>query len=326
MHTLGQATVFIEKVFGDYKLSKHGLDIEVSCPVCAEKGENPEKKKLSIRLDTWWAHCWKCNYKNKTVFFLIKQYHPDFLDEYVSQFYGGVVPYFSEDEFETKEEAPVELPTGFTLLAEQFDSPKTILGMDVKKYLVSRGATLKDIWYFKYGFSLTDKNSKLRVIIPSYDSNGKLNYFTSRTIISSNTFRGKKYNDASTKKTKIVFNEINIDWTKELTIVEGPFDLLKCNDNATCLLGSALEKESRLFQKIVENETPVLLALDNDAKEKQLNMAKDLTAYGIDVRLYDVPKQLNDVGQMTKESFINGIPKSRQYTIADDLKFRIELL
>jgi hypothetical protein len=326
MHTLGQATAFIEKVFGQYKITKQGLDVEVACPICAEKGEKPEKKKLSIKLDNWWVHCWKCNYKSRTLFFLLKKYRPEFLDEYVNEFYSGIIPYQSEDELEVKEETSVELPDGFTLLAEQFDSPKTILAMEIKKYLLFRGATLRDIWYFKYGFTLTDKNFKYRVIIPSYDADGKLNYYTSRTIISSNNFKGRKYNDASAKKTNIIFNEINIDWTKELTIVEGPFDLLKCNENATCLLGSSLEKNSKLFQKIVENETPVLLALDNDAKEKQLNIAKDLSSYGINVRLYQIPKHLNDVGQMTKEEFINGIPNSRQYTLSNDLKFRIELL
>ena len=33
------------------------------------------------------------------------------------------------------------------------------------------------------------------------------------------------------------------DWKKELTLVEGPFDLFKCDTNATCLLGSHFTEE-----------------------------------------------------------------------------------
>ena len=50
---------------------------------------------------------------------------------------------------------------------------------------------------------------------------------------------------------------LNIDWNRELSIVEGPLDLLKTNDNATCLLGSALNEDFKLFQKIVDNKTDI---------------------------------------------------------------------
>ena len=68
----------------------------------------------------------------------------------------------------------------------------------------------------------------------------------------------------------IIFNELNIDWSKELTIVEGPLDLIKTNDNATCLLGSSLTEDMLLFQKIVANKTNIKLALDSDIFSKSL--------------------------------------------------------
>ena len=30
------------------------------------------------------------------------------------------------------------------------------------------------------------------------------------------------------------FNELNINWNKPLTLVEGPLDLIKTNDTSTC--------------------------------------------------------------------------------------------
>ena len=41
-----------------------------------------------------------------------------------------------------------------------------------------------------------------------------------------------------------------------MTLVEGPFDMVKCDDNATCLLGSHLPVNSLLFQKLIQNKTP----------------------------------------------------------------------
>ena len=91
------------------------------------------------------------------------------------------------------------------------------------------------------------------LILPSYDKNGELNFYVSRNI-DADTANSFKYKNANVSKNKIIFNEINIDWNIPLTLVEGPLDLLKTNDNATCLLGSALNEEMLLFQQIVKNK------------------------------------------------------------------------
>ena len=43
----------------------------------------------------------------------------------------------------------------------------------------------------------------------------------------------RKYLNANAKKKDLIFNELNIKWDEELTIVEGPLDLVKCNYNET---------------------------------------------------------------------------------------------
>ena len=99
-----------------------------------------------------------------------------------------------------------------------------------------------------------------------------------------------------------VNNDININWSKPLTLVEGPFDLTKCNENATCLLGSTLRADSALFQKIVEHKTPILLALDKDAKVKMHKIAKLLCQYDIDVWYLEFNDN-RDPGDLTKKEF-----------------------
>ena len=127
-----------------------------------------------------------------------------------------------------------------------------------------------------------------------------------------------KYLNAKVPKKSVIFNEINIDWSKELTIVEGPMDLIKCDPNATCLLGSHLSEEYALFQKIVKNSTPVLLALDPDMKLKTQEYAKKFSSYGVPVRVLGLG-DFADVGEMSKNEFLTAKADAHSWKTEDRL-------
>jgi hypothetical protein len=298
MHTQGMAINFIERCFGSAKLTNAGLNANVCCPVCGDT----DKKKLAIRTDNWLTHCWKCNYKSKTIYGLLRRYKPVYAEEFILQFDGASLVTDAEEEaFKSQQEA-VEIPRGFQLLAEHLksdDSPFYI--RQAIKYLKGRGLTERDFWYFKFGVTVLDAGYMNRVIVPSHDAQGNLNFFTARTYKSN--VRPKYFNPKFHRET-IVFNEINIDWKDEITIVEGPFDLFKVNDNATCLLGKELTKDYLLFQRIIENKTPVLLCLDNDAKRSTLNTAKLLYEYDVSVRVMELPEEIKDPGEISREKFL----------------------
>ena len=148
---------------------------------------------------------------------------------------------------------------------------------------------------------------------------GDINFFVSRSIDSGSRF---KYLNSTNSKSKVVFNELNIDWKKELTVAEGPFDLMSCNLNATCLLGSNLSSRSLLFSKIVHNRTPVLLALDKDMTKKSQNIAELLDSYSINVRILDL-KSFNDVGEMSRETFKRLAFEAKPWSRNDSLIFKI---
>ena len=136
--------------------------------------------------------------------------------------------------------------------------------------------------------------------MPSFDADGKLNFYTGRAI-DDNAFR--KYMNCDAEKKSIIFNEINIDWTNELSLVEGPFDLTKCDDNATCLLGSSLSEDSKLFHQIYKHKTPIVLALDKDMQSKTWQrIARMLSSYDIPVKVLNLGS-FKDVGEMTREQF-----------------------
>ena len=93
---------------------------------------------------------------------------------------------------------------------------------------------------------------------------------------------------------------MRIDWNSELVIVEGVFDMIRCDFNTTCLLGSSLREEHVLFQKIVKNQTPVILALDADMQHKSFKIAKKLASYGVQVKMLNLG-DYSDIGSMSSE-------------------------
>lgn len=297
MHTQGQAIEFISRCFGQVMLTNSGLNANVCCPVCGDT----DKKKLAIRTDSWLTHCWKCNYKSKTIYGLLRRYKPSQVEEFITQFDGAALVSDAEDEASKIDQERIELPMGFQLLAEYWnngESPYYI--RQAIRYLVDRGLGERELWYHKLGITIIDKSYNGRIIIPSHTDDGELNFFTARSY---RTNVRPKYFNPKFRRETVVFNELNIDWSDELTIVEGPFDLFKVNDNATCLLGKELTKKCALFQKITTANTPVLLCLDNDALRSTLNTAKLLYDYGVSVRVLELPPDIKDPGEISQEQF-----------------------
>tara|TARA_R100000388_G_C7168532_1_gene122760 strand:- start:275 stop:682 length:408 start_codon:yes stop_codon:yes gene_type:complete len=100
----------------------------------------------------------------------------------------------------------------------------------------------------------------------------------------------------------VIFNELFVDWDEPVILVEGLFDAIVGGQNAIPILGSTLREESKLFQAIVLNDTPVYLALDEDAQKKQEYMIRTMYKYDIDMRVIDT-SNVDDVGSMSKEQF-----------------------
>jgi len=223
---------------------------------------------------------------------------------------------------EDDEEILVDIPEGFKLLANAFNSNIPNI-RDVFKYAIKRGVSKHKIWLLRLGYSNNNEFSRC-LIIPSFDIKGNINYYTARKI-DVDTNCGYKYKNANVPKKNIIFNELNIDWNIPLTLVEGPLDLLKTNDNATCLLGSSLTEDMSLFQNIVKNKTEVNLALDEDAYYKSIKIASLLANYDIKVNILDTRGNY-DVGDMTHEYFIEILDNAKEFKTEDVLINKIKQL
>ena len=292
MKSISEKIEFVRAVFGESALANNGTDIAVKCPSCGEKSS---KKKLSINLNSWQYHCWVCGIKGRNLSSILrKHFNRDIVLFYEKDFN---IKSFSKNNDEVIEEKCVVLPEGFIFLADNFNSRDPDIRSTIS-YCKKRGLSERDFWRFRLGTTSSGKFRR-RVIVPSFDYDGDLNYFVARSIDSETK---PKYTNAPVRKTDIVFNEIDINWSKEITIVEGPFDLMKCDTNATCLLGSEVTEGSLLFKRIVSHKTPVLLALDNDMIEKQAQVAKIFSKYCCNVRIANL-MDCHDVGEMTAKEF-----------------------
>jgi len=310
MKSITERLRFVRSVFGKSHLANNGVDVAVKCPSCNNKSQ---KKKLSINLETWQYHCWVCGIKGKDLSFILKKFsNLEDLSLYNSEF-------LDQQNTDLSVEASIELPKlpdDFILLADSLRTRDPDL-RSCLFYLKKRGITKKDLWYFKLGTCRSGTHRR-RIIVPSFDSDGYLNFYSSRAIDSGRI----KYLNSKLDKRDIAFNEININWKRELTVVEGPFDLFKCNDNSTCLLGSSLGESHFLFRRIVASSTPVLLALDSDMIQKSFKIARLLSEYGCQVRILDLDGN-EDVGSLTKECFLNLRKSADPYDRNIDLISRI---
>ena len=100
-----------------------------------------------------------------------------------------------------------------------------------------------------------------------------------------------------------MFNELYVDWDEDIVLVEGAFDAIVAG-NAIPLLGSTLREKSVLFQKIVQKDAAVFLALDADAAKKENTIIKLFLKYGIELYKIDT-SGYEDVGAMPKDVFLD---------------------
>lgn len=311
------------------QLSKDGNNVSIWCPFCQHK--NKAKLKLVIHLEKCFYHCWICDKKGADVSYVVSKIDHTkvekaktyFKKPYNKKFDIGInIDSLFNESYDLEEEERVEIPTGFKLLANNFNSRNPDVRA-VFNYALKRGVTKHKLWYMRLGYSLDDEFRRM-LIIPSFDKHGKINFYTGRRI-DVDTHSGIKYKNSSNSKNNVVFNEVNLDWKKELTIVEGPLDLLKTDDNATCLLGSSLTKKMLLFQRIVENKTDVVLALDSDVYQKTLRIARMLYEYDINVKIADT-RGYSDVGDMTISEVEDIIKNASKFEKNDLLLSRIAMI
>jgi len=274
----------VKEFLGSFYKSKD--EFLFHCPKCKH-----HKKKLSLNFDKNVFKCWICDYVGKDIGRLVYSYgNSDTKNQWRTL--TGVVDFSEVDEVED-EKIVVKLPEEFISLTSKQVNPLSIM---VRQYLKSRGLTRDDLVWWKMGYCPDGEYGK-RIIIPSFDINGEVNYFIARSYTSGDW---QRYKNPPAER-DFIFNELYLDWNKDITIVEGVFDAIVAG-NAIPLLGSTLRENSYIFQKIIANCDKVYIALDDDAKSKEFKISDLFRLYGVDVYRIDT-SGFGDVGGMDKKTF-----------------------
>tara|TARA_R110000824_G_scaffold92754_6_gene224767 strand:- start:616 stop:1554 length:939 start_codon:yes stop_codon:yes gene_type:complete len=290
-------TQILSRILGAYK--KQGGEHLFSCPSC-----NHHKKKLSVNVDKDKFQCWICGFSGSSLAVIVKNYgnHRDkkeWLEIGESVDINDFYKIFEQED--TEQDQEIELPQEYVCLAKHDVPLSARLAL---KYLNTRGITRKDICLNKIGYCTSGEYAR-RILVPSFNHEGKINYFVARTY--GNDFL--RYKNPKVSR-DIIFNDLHINWSDDIVLVEGVFDAVRAGYNAIPLLGSSLNSKSILFNKIIRNNNAVYLSLDPDARIKENKIAIELMKYGIDVRRICIDGY-EDVADMPRDVFADRKKVSR---------------
>ena len=273
---------------------------------------NHHKPKLQVNIKNGKWHCWVSGQGGHNLFQLFKkvnatkkQYQE--LNELSDNFSFEYVP--------TKQEnKEVKLPDEYKPMWTKSNSPTYKHAL---KYLKSRGVSQDDMIKYSIGYCEEGLYSN-RIIIPSYDNEGKLNFSIGRDIFDSKL----KYRNSPTPKDIIGF-DLFVNWEEPILLVEGALDAITSKVNSIPLFGKTIM--NNLKRKILEKKVKTLyVALDNDAVKDSMRIVEELMNEGIKVHMIKLTeKDPNDIGY---EKFTDIKNSTNETSFRELVKYKLGMI
>jgi len=266
------------------------------------------KPKLQINVQNQNWHCWVSNQGGRNLFQLLKKVgasreHFEELSELV-----GDLPRYTKSK-DTK--TIVKLPDEFKPLC---NGNETIVKKHALNYLNKRGITSEDIMKYNIGYCDEGIYSN-RIIIPSYDEDGQLNFFVGRDFYNSTM----KYKNSPTSKNIIGF-ELFINWDEPIILCEGVFDAMAFKRNAIPLFGKTIMNS--LKKKIIEyGVQTIYLSLDNDAIKESIEISEYFINNGIEVKMIEFNEK--DPSETGFENLLYLIDKTETTKFSDLMRLKL---
>jgi DNA primase len=244
------------------------------------------KPKLEIRLTpdaagnyTW--HCWISDKKGKSITTLFKQLNlPKERHEQLNRIIESTK--YRVPIKESKVNETIQLPAEYAPMWIKKNTPDYRNAMH---YLLNRGVTVFDILKYRIGYCESGEYSG-KIIIPSYDKDGQLNYFVSRAFYKADKF---KHKNPKISKDIIGF-EMFINWSQPIILCEGSFDAIAVKRNAIPLFGKIIQPA--LQKKIIEERVRnIYICLDADALKNALAIAEKFMAEGLNVHFVELQSE-----------------------------------
>lgn len=301
----------VQSVLGKGNATSKG-NYAFHCPLC-----NHRKPKLEINLvptskneNPW--HCWACDAKGKTISSLFKAVKVEGSKYSELNSILGTTTKIDQSDFNLNVELPKEYKPLYNI------SKTDIIARHALSYVKKRGITPIDILKYQIGYCETGRYAN-KIIIPNYDSKGKLNYFIARSFEKD---PAKKFDAVSADKNSIIGFENLINWDLPVILCEGAFDAIAIKRNAIPLYGKTLSKQ--LTKKLlINNIKDIYLALDNDALKSTTKIAEELLNSG--KKLHVIQLDGKDPSDMGFEHFTHLIQTSQEFTFSDLFSLKLSL-
>lgn len=263
----------LSSFLGEPKSMDDNPQTQFCCPCCAEMKcvESDGKYNLECNIEKGVYQCWVCGETNDMsgkISNLIKKYgNQEILNEYYNIIRdikeSTLYSLFGNDTFNddfVDDYIELKLPFGSKKITVEDNN-----AIEAYNYLINRG--LSD--YFINTFNLhyigdNHKNPLMRnrIIIPSYNQHGELNYWVGRDYKGDSNLR---YRNPKIEKKLFIFNEKLVNWYDNITIVEGVFDHMVV-PNSIPLLGKALKEDYALYESLIKYaKCNINIFLDSDA-------------------------------------------------------------
>ena len=279
----------LESVLGKGKINAND-NVAFHCPFC-----HHNKKKMEVNIVTQYWHCWVCNAAGRKLAVLFRKLNVQ--REKISKLVGLLDDVEYKPTKTTTDTPVLQLPEGYRpLWILQEMSPEY---RNAIYYLKKRNISIHDILKYRIGYCRKGPY-KGKIIIPSYDANGSLNYFVARAYYEEDKFKHK--NPPASKD--IVGFELHVNWQLPIILVEGAFDAIAIRRNAIPLFGKTIS--NTLKKRIVKmNVKEIYICLDKDARKQALEAAEYFMANGITVYFVDLTEK--DPSELGFEKIISQI-------------------
>ena len=292
----------LKQIFPDFFIRK-GEEFVCYCPK-----HSHHKKKLEISLVKNNFSCWVCKWSGP-IFKIFKEHGT----KTQANKYYSLIGYTPETTDETTEK--IKLPEEYCFL---LDAPDNQLKQMAINYLSQHEITEDIIVQNKIGICF-EGEFRNRIIFPSFDENGQINFFTARTLVDSNL----KY-WAQGKLNQIVFNELFLNWDEPLILVESVKTYCRHSgavSNIVCLNGCFVSKKYELFRKIIINGCPlVYIGFDPEAEEESVEAIRKFSEYNIPVKQVNFKKQPDEI---SSDEFISCIEQAKELDKFDSFRQRL---
>lgn len=305
----------IDQVLGyGEKATKTNRKYHCPFPDCPTHGTSKRKLEIDIVTDSEgnnrWA-CWVCGNKGRTIRSLFRK-----IGATASQLKDlATIIVRTDREDQDTEVFDGVLPVEYKFLLDVKKSD--ILAKHAMLYLKKRGVTEQDIIKYQMGYCEEGPYAE-RIIMPSFDSSGKINFFVGRSFDPEVRLK-YKYPQASRD---IIPFEMYINWDVPVVLCEGGFDMLAIKRNAIPLLGKSITP--KLMKKLVESKIQkVYVALDKDAIAMALKHCETLMSLGKKVFLVEMDDK--DPSSMGFEAFLSLIQQVEPLTTNKLLKYKMSL-